>query len=442
MDMANNEPRRGWSLFFVGVALLALLAWGFAHAGKSSADWRSYVYSHARLLVVVMGFASAALRRLPSTRLQSVIYLRVLSLYSRAWEYAGTMGVITGSMVVASIVTMFLGLGLPPTASIAGMLATQGFNLSIVAWFAQHVAFHARRVIHQERLESEGARHTIDVWSKFLVGPGTVTLLIPDRPGGLLGHSTSAVRERLLRRLEVLKLAVGLGPHESQEVRAAASVIVARSAREGDVRGHLDIRAPTIVIGGPRGNPVASAFMSELNSRFVAEGGAGVPKFVVMDGPDTTPGSEWVEQASATDELGIALPGAGLALRASSRVSCGLAYFAWKGSLPICVIAGHSHLATEQIAKYVLNVPTPEVRSWAQSMPRSGVVELWLAVEGQVVTLQHLRRYRPAPDSQQIPLKRRSTRLTTDLAIGSVAVSLAAFSETFQVTTRDPRRPI
>ena len=103
--MATTVPPRKRHVPFsflsiVGLIWVGLLVWGYNHRDASPNDARSYLYSHAWLAIVALGFLARGLSLLPS-RFRSLVRARVLAAYSWAWQLGGTRGVIICSMMTA-----------------------------------------------------------------------------------------------------------------------------------------------------------------------------------------------------------------------------------------------------------------------------------------------------------------------------------------------------
>ena len=128
------------------------------------------------------------------------------------------------------------------------------------------------------------------------------------------------------------------------------------------MRGFLDLLHPTIVVGGPRSNPVTAAFLSELTVKFASEDGAAVPSWKLETKYDAKCLLPFVTEVKERSELGIYLDQIGFFLQKTDQSSCGVVYFARRNGSPFCVIAGHDRNATEEIAKHILRSNIPTVR--------------------------------------------------------------------------------
>jgi hypothetical protein len=380
-----------WHLPLLGLPFVAILGWGFANSASGGAI--TGLYSHARLAIVAAGYASWALRRIPSVALQSRLCNAAASAYSKAWEYSGkTRGVIIASMLVAHLFTVVLMPDGRVVSSGRAFLLSYVLNLSIMLWFASQVSFVVRAIIQEGRLEEDGATDTKDVWGRFFFGAGSCTLFLSDWPGGLLGHSTTAVRERLQRRIEVLKLSAAVTMY-GQAVRKLDRCEVRKDRSAESVRGLLDLQAPGIIVGGPRSNPLTAMFLADLAERYEAKDGGGTPVWRVEKPATHSTDVQFIEQTGDLSDCGIYLNGRiGFHVRRTASASCGLAYFAWREGKPLCVIAGHNQSATEEIARFVLNCPIDDAKIWAKRTDIERVIEIWFSTE-QEGTIVKVRTY-------------------------------------------------
>jgi hypothetical protein len=405
--MRAADPARSWWSWFVaalGVLLLAaVLIIGPPYAGVPSDDLRQYLYAGSRALILFLGFASRLLRVLPY-KLRFKVRSAVLSVYSSGWRVAGTLGVIFASMMTAHVLTVLM-VSTHPTEAVRGALETYGLDAAVMMWFAYHVAFHGRLVIQTERSQKEGALQTRGIWSHFFSGEGQCRVLLAAHEGSLFGFGTNAVRNLLQRRLEVLADLPSTAGADGEQLREISEFPIPRGKKSTDVAGHLDLRHPTIIVGGPKSNPATAAFLEDLASRYDADDASGLPLWKVDAVDDGTGHAGWLHPSSEM-ELGIHLEKQGFFLLRTPSASCAIVYFAWRGGLPLCVVAGHDANATEAAAKRVLNQDIKDVTLWSRNSGDEGIVEVWMRIENHSASVERVRRYSPKHASADTRSKR------------------------------------
>jgi hypothetical protein len=128
-------------------------------------------------------------------------------------------------------------------------------------------------------------------------------------------------------------------------------------------------------------------------------------------------------------ELGICVEKLGFSLRRTAQDSCGIAYFTWRNGHPLCVIAGHDTIATEEIARYVLNVDIPGVRTWAEEKAEDRALEVWIGICGKSASLERTRSYtlkeRPLLFQSRSPNPRAGRMLGPLVGLVAAPTSLA-----------------
>jgi hypothetical protein len=395
LSMMNSLNREKHLLPIIGVIGVAFVTWGHFHASANPNDWKGLVYTGPRVVMLSLGLLAILLRHLPSSKFQFAINNSILSLHSHLWNAGGLRGVIVLAMIGTYVLSTLLNeshAAISP-GSWSQLLLTRGFDFTLVAWFAGTTSFFLRGMIRLQRLDQDGARQTLPLWRHFFDGVGVCRLILIDH-NGYFGPSTAAVRALIERRIEVLRLATGFSASDVQDVRELSCQVITSECEPHSVRSCLELRYPTIVIGGPRSNPVCCAYLEELERVYFTDDGAGMPIWKVEPKPsDTRAFPSFVMATDRRTDHGIHIEAKGFSLHKGADASCGVAYFQWRDANPLCVIAGFDQKATIEISRYVLNSPIGDLSSWIDLRPNGLVVELLFRVEADLVTVEDVRRY-------------------------------------------------
>lgn len=400
--MKESGTRQKWTLHIIGLLGLVFLGWGYFHAQSGSDDWRSYVYSHPRLIAVALGLLPSVWRFLPNRELRKRLNSAILDIYARLYDAMGVRGVIVVSMVIAYLFTVLLlfPVGQPQPQSIRQFLAAVGYNFGIVFWFAGSISFHGRRIIQEERLQENGARKTLHTWKPFFCGHevGVCRVVLTDHGSGHLGLGTSGVLGLLKARVDTLKMAASQTLVDVEKVNTLEREWLPEDADHRSVRKDLELQQPTIVVGGPRSNPLTRAFLTELQESYESTDPASTPLWRLdrtswrLPDPSFFVTPPFIELTD-NEGLGIYVEQLGLSLHRTTETSGGLVYFAWRNGNPLALIAGFDRKSTLPIAQYVLNRSIPEVKEWAEGKRDHEILEVWIQIGQESLVVKGVRTY-------------------------------------------------